>query len=419
MMELIHKLYPICRSITGNGLRQTLHAIGQEIPLDLTEVVSGAHVFDWTIPMEWNLNRATLKGPDGKIIADTNVHNLHVVNYSIPIKTKISLAALQANLHSMPDKPDWIPYRTSYYAPNWGFCIPHRVREQLPDGEYEVDIDSTLMNGSLTYGEHVVKGTSEEEFLISSHCCHSSLANDNLAGIAVAVELAKWLQTISRRYTYRFIFAPGTIGSITWLSRNRDCPGRIKHGLILSCLGDPGQMTYKRSRIGSANIDRVVEHVYKTSGRQYAISDFVPYGYDERQYCSPAFNLPVGVVMRTPNGQYPEYHTSADNLDLVREEYLVDSLECLKQIILATEQNRAYVNTHPHCEPQLGRRGLYSNTGGNTKPPGYEMALLWVLNYSDGSHDLLDIARKSGIPLETLFAAATVLQEKELLRAAH
>ncbi|MBC7782342.1 MAG: DUF4910 domain-containing protein [Burkholderiales bacterium] len=418
MMEMIRRLYPICRSITGAGLRQTLNIIGEQLTLDLTEVASGTQVFDWTIPPEWNLRRATLKAPDGSMLADTDVHNLHVVNYSLPIKARMTLAELQPHLHSSPEMPNAIPYRTSYYAPAWGFCLADSVRRGLAEGEYEVEIDSTLAPGALTYADYVLPGKCDEEFLISAHCCHPSLANDNLAGIAVAVELAKWLNKRRRKYTYRFIFAPGTIGSITWLSRNRDCANRVKHGLVLTCLGDPGAMTYKRSRRGDAQIDRVVEQTFAQSQRPMRINDFIPYGYDERQYCSPGFNLPVGVIMRTPNGQYPEYHTSADNLDLVRPEYLLDSLNAIKQIIQTIELNTKYINTHPHCEPQLGRRGLYSTTGGTTKPPGYEMALLWVLNYSDGQHDLLDIATRSKIPLETIAAAADVLVEKCLLRVA-
>ncbi len=415
MMSLIQRLYPICRSITGDGLRQTLRIIAEHVPLELSEVPSGTQAFDWTVPLEWNLNRATLTAPDGRVIADTRVHNLHVLNYSAPIRTALPLADLRPHLFSMPDKPDWIPYRTSYYAPNWGFCLPHRVVESLPDGDYQVHIDTTLEPGSLTYGELLIKGESEDEVLFSAHACHPSLANDNLAGIAAAVALAKAIGREKRRYSYRFIFAPGTIGSICWLSRNRDRVDRIRHGLVLSCLGDAGSLTYKRSRRGGAEIDRAVEHVLRESGAAHQVNDFVPYGYDERQYCSPGFNLPVGVLMRTPNGKYPEYHTSADNPDLVKPAALEDSLQTLLKVVDVIENNGAFVNQFPHCEPQLGRRGLYSNTGGNATPPGYEMALLWVLNYSDGQHDLLDISRRSGIPFATIATAARMLREKSLL----
>jgi len=416
MMSLIRRLYPICRSITGDGLRQTLRIVGEQIPLQLIEVPSGTPVFDWTVPPEWNLKRATLTAPDGRVVADTDIHNLHLMNYSVPMRATMTLSELRPHLFSMPDKPDWIPYRTSYYAPNWGFCLAHRVLESLPEGDYRVDIDTTLSPGSLTYGELLIPGETDDEVLFSAHACHPSLANDNLAGIAVATALAQELARERRRYSYRFIFAPGTIGSICWLARNQDRVSRIKHGLVLSCLGDSGSLTYKRSRRGDAEIDRVVEHVLRESVAAHQVNDFVPYGYDERQYCSPGFNLPVGVLMRTPNGKYPEYHTSADNLDLVKPAALADSLNTLRIVVDVIEQNGTFVNQLPHCEPQLGRRGLYSNTGGNATPPGYEMALLWVLNYTDGQHDLLDISKRSGIPFATIATAAKMLREKSLLK---
>lgn len=415
MKSLIERLYPICRSISGDGLRATLRIIDEHVPLQLTEIPSGTPAFDWTIPPEWNLRRATLTAPGGRVIADTNVHNLHVVNYSVPMRAVISLDELRPHLHSLPDHPDWIPYRTSYYSPNWGFCLPHRVLESLPEGKYNVEIDTTLAPGSLTYGEHVIAGSTQEEVLISAHSCHPSLANDNLSGIAVAVALAKAIAAQPRRYTYRFIFAPGTIGSIAWLSRNQDRTALIRHGLVLSCLGDRGGFTYKRSRRGNALMDRAAEHVLRESGSRFAVTDFVPYGYDERQYCSPGFNLPVGVLMRTPNGQFPEYHTSADNLDLVHAEKLQGSLDVLCGIVDVLENNQTWINTQPHCEPQLGKRGLYSAMGGNTNPAGYEMALLWVLNFSDGSHDLLEISAKSRIAFPTIVLAAEMLRDKSLL----
>lgn len=416
MLSLARKLYPICRSITGDGLRQTLKLIGAEISLQITEVPTGTRVFDWTVPEEWNLRRATLFAPDGRLIADTRVHNLHVLNYSSPMDATLPLSELRPHLFSMPDKPDWIPYRTSYYARNWGFCLPHRVVESLADGDYRVQIDTTLAPGSLTYGECLIQGETTDEVILSAHACHPSLANDNLSGITIAVALAKELSTRRNRYSYRLIFAPGTIGSICWLARNRERVDRIRHGLVLSCLGDAGSINYKRSRRETAEIDRVVEHVLNEADEPHAISDFVPYGYDERQYCSPGFNLPVGVLMRTPNGQYPEYHTSADNLDLLKPEALEHSLNTLRKIVNTLEHNARYTNLNPHCEPQLGKRGLYATTGGLAKPPGYEMALLWVLNYSDREHDLLEISRRSKIPFDTIATAARMLCEAGLLK---
>lgn len=416
MISLASQLYPLCRSITGNGLRQSLKVISEHIPLRLSEIPTGTRVFDWTVPEEWNLNRATLTDPDGRVIADTQVNNLYVLNYSEPKHEQVDLEKLKPHLFSLPDRPDWIPYRTSYYSRNWGFCLPHRVVEALKPGMYNVRIDTDLSPGALTYGECCLKGQTDEEVLFSTHVCHPSLANDNLSGIVVAVALAKWLMTQTRRYTYRFVFAPGTIGSLCWLANNMSTVPRISHGLVLSCVGDSGWITYKRSRQGSARIDRIVEHVLKERGEPHRIRDFVPYGYDERQYCSPGFNLPVGVLMRTPNGEYPEYHTSADNLDLLKPHSLEHSLAVLETIVHGIETNRRYISLNPYGEPQLGRRGLYSSTGGLPKPPGFEMALLWVLNYSDGQHDLLDISQRSGLPLETLEAAADRLKQASLIR---
>lgn len=417
MMSLAGRLYPICRSITGQGLRMSLGIIAEQIPLEMFEVPTGTPVFDWTVPEEWNLELATLTDPHGKVIADTRLHNLHVLNYSEPRHEMLDLEELRSHLFSLPDRPDWIPYRTSYYTRNWGFCLPHRVIKSLQPGKYEVRINTTLSHGSLTYGECCLKGQTDDEVLFSAHACHPSLANDNLSGIVVAVALAQWLMNQKHRYTYRFVFAPGTIGALCWLANNRTTVRRISHGLVLSCLGDSGSITYKRSRQGSAMIDRIVEHVLKEQASDYQVRDFVPYGYDERQYCSPGFNLPVGVLMRTPYGEYPEYHTSADNLDLLNPQSLEHSLSVLQKIVQVIETNRRYVNLSPYGEPQLGKRHLYSSTGGAPKSPGYEMALLWMLNYSDGQHDLLDISMKSGLPFVTLVSAADRLKEASLLRS--
>jgi aminopeptidase-like protein len=415
MHELVRELYPICRSITGDGMRRTLRRIGEEIPIELVEVPSGTRVFDWTVPREWNIADAYIENSRGERVVDFQRNSLHVVSYSVPVRATMSLSELRPHLHSLPDHPDWIPYRTSYYAEGWGFCLPHALLETLPEDRYEVRIDSTLEPGSLTYGECVLAGASSDEVLISCHSCHPSLANDNLSGIALAVALARSLMTrAERRLTYRFLFIPGTIGSIAWLARNRAAVGRIRHGLVLSCVGDAGPSTYKRSRRGDALVDRAVEHVLRLSGAPYQVDDFVPYGYDERQYCSPGFDLPVGCFMRTPNGRFPEYHTSADDLDLVRPDALADSLDKCLAVIEILEHDRRYRNLMPHCEPQLGRRGLYRPTGGH-ELPGYEMALLWVLNLSDGRHSLLDIADRARLPFEVVARASHDLAAHELL----
>ena len=323
--ELVKELYPICRSITGDGVRRSLEILKAHVPLEVHEVPTGTPVFDWIVPREWNIRDAYIKDATGKRVVDFRQCNLHVLNYSVPIKKKMSLNELKPHLFSVSERPDWIPYRTSYYADNWGFCLSHNQLQQLKDQEYEVCIESSLTNGHLTYGEYYIKGKTDAEFLFSAHACHPSLANDNLSGIALATLLAKELTTRSLKYSYRFLFIPGTIGSITWLSLNEAWASRIKHGLVLACVGDSGKITYKKSRQDNAEIDRAVCQVLKDSGDNHAITDFSPYGYDERQFCSPGFNLPVGCFMRTPHGQFPEYHTSADNLEFVKPEYLHDS----------------------------------------------------------------------------------------------
>ena len=276
-------------------------------------------------------------------------------------------------------------------------------------------IDSSLADGHLTYGEYLIKGELEDEFLISCHSCHPSLCNDNLSGMGVATFLAKYLSQKKLRYSYRFLFIPGTIGSITWLSLNEDRVGKIKHGLVVACVGDAGKMHYKKTRRGNAEIDRAVTHVLKHSGDEYEIIEFSPYGYDERQYSSPGFNLPIGNLSRTPHGRFPEYHTSADNLEFVKAESLADSLSKYVEIIEVVENNKKYLNTNPKCEPQLGRRGLYSAFGGRKDTSNYELALLWVLNFSDGKHTLLDIAEQSGIPFFSIQEAALALLATGLL----
>jgi len=415
LYQTVSELYPICRSITGNGLRKSLKSLNRFVPLSLHEVPTGTQVFDWTVPKEWNVQDAYIKNSKGERVVDFNKSSLHVVNYSVPVRQKLGLGELRKHIFTLPQTPDWIPYRTSYYQESWGFCLSQRQSESLADGEYEVCIDSTLEPGHLTYGEFVLPGESEADVLISCHSCHPSLCNDNLSGMTVAARLAQILSTTPRRYSYRFLWIPGTIGAITWLALNESAAGRIKHGLVLSCVGDPGKFTYKRSRRGNAEIDRVVEHALRSAGRDYELLDFSPYGYDERQYCSPGVNLPVGCFMRTPNGKYRQYHTSADNLDLVTAPALAESLQRLLSIIDVLERNHRYVNLNPKCEPQLGRRGLYRQMGG-TSSTSSEEALLWILNMSDGTHSLLDIAERSKLDFAKLADTAEMLVANQLLR---
>jgi len=419
MHDRIARLFPICRSITGNGARETLRLIGQEIDLRTQEIPTGTRVFDWIVPQEWNIRDAYIKDRYGRRVVDFAASNLHVVNYSVPVHETVSLSELQPHLHSIPDHPDWIPYKTSYYARSWGFCLTHRQRESLEDAEYEVHIDSSLEDGHLTLGECFLPGRTEQEVLFSCHICHPSLCNDNLSGVTMAVALASILSRAALRYSYRFLFIPGTIGAITWLALNEArALARVRHGLVLTCLGDPGVATYKRSRRGDAEIDRAVTHVLTMAAEGCQIHEFSPVGYDERQYCSPGFNLPVGVLARTPHGQFPQYHTSADNLEFVTPAALTDSLLKCLAVVEVLEGNATYINTSPKCEPQLGRRGLYGATGGHGSSRTTEEAMLWVLNLSDGSHSLLDIAERAGLPFESIRRGATLLQQHDLLREA-
>jgi aminopeptidase-like protein len=414
MFAFVEELFPICRSITGDGIRETLRRIGERIPLELHEVSSGTPVFDWTVPKEWNIRDAYIEDPGGRRVVDFRDHNLHVVGYSVPVDARMPLSELREHIHTLPDRPGVIPYRTSYYNESWGFCMAHEQFEHLADGEYVVRIDSSLETGSLTYGELVLAGDSEAEVLISCHCCHPSLANDNLSGIALATQLAQHLSGVQRKHTYRFLFVPGTIGAISWLALNERRVNNIQHGLVVTCVGDAGQPTYKRSRRSGAMIDRAAAHVLQHSGQPHRIVDFSPYGYDERQYCSPGFDLAVGSLSRTPHGEYPEYHTSGDDLDFVRASCLADSLSLYLQVLDILENDGEFRNLSPKGEPQLGRRGLYPSIG--AQGVGSElMARLWVLNLSDGRHSLLDVAERSGLPFHEVKEAARVLSESGLL----
>ncbi len=414
LWPLMEAMYPICRSITGDGVRRTLDLIEQVIPLQRHEVPTGTQAYDWEVPREWNIRDAYVADQTGRRVIDFRAHSLHVVGYSAPVRRRMTLDELQPHLHSRPDRPDWIPYRTSYYREDWGFCLRHRDRERLTPGVYEVVIDSDLTPGHLTYAECVIEGPGREQAIVYTHTCHPSLANDNLTGIAVAAALARELRARQPRLTWRFVFGPGTIGSITWLARNEARLPLLRSGLVLGLLGDAGPLTYKRSRRGNTVTDRVVEYVLKTGPASSRTIDFEPYGYDERQFCSPGFDLPVGRLTRSPNGTYPEYHSSADDLSLVAVERLAESVRTLARIISLIDANRSVVNLSPKGEPRLGKRGLYRSTGG-TAPSEFEHALLWVLSLADGSHDLVAIAERSGLAFELIDQAAAALEKAKLL----
>jgi aminopeptidase-like protein len=415
LYDLVVRLYPICRSITGDGVRQTLAVLGERLPLQVHEVPTGTKVLDWEVPDEWNIADAYVADESGRRVVDFAACNLHVLNYSAPIDEEMSIDELRPHLFSLPEQPDRIPYRTSYYERNWGFCLSARHMAALSAGRYRVRIDSTLQPGHLTYGEVVVPGRSEDEILVSSHVCHPSLCDDNLSGIAVSAALARaLLDGPPPRHTVRFLYAPGTIGAITWLARNRERAARIKHGLTLTCLGDEHPFTYKRTVGGDAAIDRAAAHVLRHDSPANQVIDFFPYGYDERQYNAPGFRLPVGSLMRGRHGQFPEYHTSGDDLTFVTGARMVHSLRVLAAIVGIVDEDRRLVNVEPFGEPQLGRRGLYGAVGGQNLPDG-QLAMLWVLNLSDGAYSLLDIAERAGLPFETVRATAALLEEHGLL----
>lgn len=412
---LAAEMYPICRSITGEGVRETLRILSRHIALEMVEVPSGTPVFDWTVPREWSIREAYIQNERGERVVDFCDHALHVLNYSVPIQAQLTLDELKKHIFTLPDQPTLIPYRTSYYKDAWGFCMEHERFLALQDGVYDVVIDATHTDGPLTYGEYVVPGESSDEVLLSAHICHPALANDNCSGLALLTYLAERLSKRKNHYTYRFLFAPGTIGAITWLALNEAKIPAVKHGLVLSCVGDAGGPTYKKSRRGNAFIDRAMAHVLHHVGGAANIIDFFPYGYDERQFCSPAFNMPVGMYQRSQFGTFPEYHTSADNLDFIAPEYLAASYEMISAALDIIEADRTMLNTQPKCEPQLGRRGLYNAIGGDKDAPAHNMAMLWVLNLSDGQHSLLDIAERANVPFATIDTVARLLERHGLL----
>lgn len=415
--KLMERFYPICSSITGNGVRKILNIIKEYIPLEIYEVSTGTHVFDWIVPREWNIKDAWVKNSKGEKVIDFKKSNLHVLNYSIPINKKVSLLELKDHLYILPEHPDWIPYRTSYYKENWGFCLSKNQFDQLEDGDYEVFVDSTLEDGSLTYGEFFIPGKTEDEVLISCYTCHPSQCNDSSSGVVLAAYLAKFLQGKELKYSYRFLFIPETIGSIVWLAQNEPNLNKIKHGLVVTCVADDGQFTYKRTRNGDQLIDKVVEKVLIDSGEEYLVVNFNPAsGSDERQYCSPGINLPVGSLMRTSYGIFKQYHTSADNLEITSPEILQKSFDMYTKVIDVLETDGVYKSLNLKCEPQLGKRGLYRAISGQQSGVSIDEAgIYWVMSYCDGKHSLLDIAKLSGLEFKKIKDSADALVLANLL----
>ena len=440
MYQLMEKLFPICRSITGNGVRDTLKIIKNFVNIKIFEIPSGAEVFDWTIPKEWNINDAYVIDPNGEKIIDFKKSNLHVVSYSLPIDRKVSLMELKEHLHTIPEKPDVIPYVTSYYSKEWGFCITHNQFLNLKEGEYHVVIDSKLDNGSLTYGEYIIPGKNKEEILLTCYVCHPSMCNDNLSGIVLLTFLAKYLNDFQLNYSIRFLFVPETIGAITWIHKNEQNLSKIKHGLVATCLGDPGKFTYKKSRNGDNEIDKIVTNILEKSSKDYKITEFFPWGSDERQFCSPAFDLPIGSLMRSMYGtnDFPEYHTSADNLSFVNEESLGESFKMYLKIIFELDKNfpksnenflkkekkkvvnsEFYENLNPKCEPQLIKKQIHRKFGGQKNSfdeRKEEQAMFWVLNLSDGNNSIADIVQKSGLDENMIRDAIDILVNSDLLK---
>ncbi|HEX9950332.1 MAG TPA: DUF4910 domain-containing protein [Rubricoccaceae bacterium] len=423
---LVADLLPLRRCLTGDGLRATLARLGEIVPLAVTEVPTGEAVFDWTIPPEWRVREAHLTLPSGRRVADWVASPLHLVQYSRPVRARMTMDALRPYLHSLPGQPDLVPYRTAYYAPTWGFCLAHTDLEAMAAelgerGEAEVVIDADLFDGHLTYGEAVVPGETEDEILISAHACHPALANDNASALAVAAVLAaERAAGPRRRHTLRVLFAPGTLGAIAWLARNPE--RRVRHGLVLANLGDAGGFTYKQTRRGTLTaplaVDRAVAVALRDAGQPLAVRPWTPDGYDERQFGSPGISLPVGRLTRTPHGEYPEYHTSGDSLSLVRPESLAGSLAVLRDTLAVLDGDARYRSLAPFGEPQLGRRGLYAPIGGIAVPPQAQAALSWTLALADGEHSLLDTAERSGLPFGVIRNAADRLIAADLLAPA-
>lgn len=413
------RLWPICRSLTGEGVRQSIEILQEIIPLQVQEIASGSEVYDWKVPKEWNVKQAYIVAPNGEKVADIAVNNLHLMSYSVPVNKTMSWQELEPHLFYLPEQPDAIPYRTSYYKEAWAFCVNKHTYNALPkEGEYQVVIDSMLEDGVLNYADLVLPGESEEEIFFSSYICHPSMANNELSGPLLLAHLYQHISQLKkRRYTYRFLLAPETIGSIVYLHKHGDyLKQHMKAGYILTCVGLDEKITYKRSRKGEAYCDRIAELVLaeKLDASVYEVLDFFPHGSDERQYCSPGFDLPVGSIVRGMYGEYPEYHTSLDNKSLLSFKALEEMLELYCGIVDVMENDIFYINKNPYCEPQLGKRGVYPTTGGEKHGESI-YSMLWVLNLSDGNNSLLDIINKSGLAESQIKQSVSMLKQAELI----
>lgn len=417
---LLHRLFPICRSITGNGVRETLRILSETVPMEIVEIPSGTSVFDWEVPDEWNIRDAWIKNASGRRVVDFQSSNLHVVNYSIPVRQTMTLEELRPRLHSLPEQPEAIPYLTTYYKRDWGFCLTQRQLDALEDGDYEVCIDSTLQPGALTLAECVLPGESEEEILFSTYCCHPSMANNELSGPVMATALYAYLSGIEKRhYTYRFCWVPETIGALAYLHlRGDELKQRVKAGFQVTCCGDAGAFTYKKVRNPQNIVDRLVLHVLRHMNKEHKVVEFFPTGSDERQYSSPGFNLPMGSLMRTMYGTNPEYHTSLDNLEFVTADSMLETLAAYVNVLYCLEHNVFLENLKPFGEPFLSKYNLYHSLGGQKQQRDYTRKLRYLLNFSDGDNDLLDIAERLGIPLWEFEGCMRDVQEVGLVAIA-
>jgi aminopeptidase-like protein len=414
MHQLMAKAFPICRSITGDGVRETLKIISDIVPLTIHEVSTGTKVFDWSVPKEWNIRDAFIANENGNKIVDFKTNNLHVVGYSVPVDNWITLSELQEHIYSLPEQPNAIPYVTSYYKERWGFCISHNERLKLKDGKYHVFIDSTLEDGSLTYGEYIIKGETKQEIFLSTYICHPSMANNELSGPVVAAFIGKWLASQPRRYTYRIVFVPETIGSLTYLSRHlEELKKNVLVGYNISCIGDNRTYSYVASRYGKSLADKVASNVLSFKYPEFIKYPFLDRGSDERQYCSPGVDLPLVTLSRSKYGTYPEYHTSLDNLDFVTAEGLFDGFELVKECIYVIENNRTFRVTC-YGEPQLGKRAFYPDL--STKKSGASVeTMMDFIAYADGTNDLIEISNIIHKPIREIVPIADKLLEAGLL----
>lgn len=416
ILRFAKEIYPINRSLTGEGVRETLRRVKEVLPnLQLHEVSSGTQAFDWVVPPEWEISEAYLENPSGERIVDFAHHNLHVVGYSIPVDITLSLEELQQHLHSIPEKPDAIPYVTSYYADRWGFCMTHRMRAALTNGNYRAVIRSRKFQGVMNYADLVIPGRSSREVLLSTYICHPSMANNEVSGPAVMTFLGRWLQQQPRNYTYRLVFAPETIGAIHYISRHLNhLKSRVLAGFNVSCVGDDRNYSFVPSRKGNSLADRVARHILPQLSDSFVEHSFLERQSDERQYGSALVDLPYVALSRTKYGCYDEYHTSLDDFSVVTASGLQGGFKMISSCIDAIETNRKLIATTP-CEPQLGRRGLYPTLGGGKVSASVD-ALLNVLTYCDGTDDLLSVAESCGLTIAQTAEIAAQLEEHDLLR---